>query len=170
LRKPGDAVKDARLAILHHWRVGAPNDRLAHLVRVAGRACMRGLQLRVAEHSVSVGHWIFLRILWRSDGITQRDLSMQAGVMEPTTFTALKAMEKLGYVTRKQAAGNRKNVYVWLTRKGRALETKLVPLAEDVNEIAIHGVSAAEIAITRRTLLALIENLTDDELNPACPA
>jgi DNA-binding MarR family transcriptional regulator len=158
-------AKDTRLAILDHWREAAPNDRLAHLVRDAGRACMRALQLRLAEHSVSFGHWTFLRILWRSDGITQRDLSVQAGVMEPTTFTALKAMEKLGYLTRRQAPNNKKNVYVHLTRKGRALEAKLVPLAEEVNRIAVERVAPADVAVTRKTLLALIENLAADELN-----
>jgi DNA-binding MarR family transcriptional regulator len=158
-------TRDTRLAILHHWREAAPNDRLAHLVRDAGRACMRALQLRLAEHSVSFGHWTFLRILWRSDGLTQRDLSVQAGVMEPTTFAALKTMEKLGLVTRKQAPRNKKNVYIWLTRKGRALEKKLVPLAEDVNRVAVRGVKASDVDVTRATLLALIENLTEDELN-----
>jgi DNA-binding MarR family transcriptional regulator len=157
--------RDTRLAILHHWREAAPNDRLAHLVRDAGRACMRALQMRLSEHSVSFGHWTFLRILWQSDRLTQRDLSVQAGVMEPTTFAALKAMETLGYITRKQAPNNKKNVYVCLTRKGRALEKKLVPLAEEVNRVAVRRAKPSEIAITRKTLLALIESLTEDELS-----
>jgi DNA-binding MarR family transcriptional regulator len=161
--------KDTRLAILDHWREAAPNDRLAHLVRDAGRACMRALQMRLAEHSVSFGHWTFLRILWEADGITQRDLSVQAGVMEPTTFAALKAMEKLGYITRRQLPNNKKNVYIVLTRKGRALEKKLVPLAEEVNRVAVRGVKSPDIATTRRTLLAMIENLSEDELSSENP-
>ena len=86
-----------------------PNDRLAHLVKDATRALLRALQMRLTAHEVSLGHWTFLRILWESDGITQRELSEQAGVMEPTTFSAIKAMEKLGYVARKQLPENRKN-------------------------------------------------------------
>ena len=106
------------------------------------------------------GHWTFLRILWERDGLTQRELSDEAGVMEPTTFAALRAMEELGYIVRKQTAANRKNVYVYLTRKGRALEAKLVPLAEEVNRIAVRGASAGDVKATRRTLLAVIENLS----------
>ncbi len=150
---------------MHHWREAVPNDRLAHLIRDAARSCVRALQMRLAEHSVSFGHWTFLRILWDSDGLTQRDLSVQAGVMEPTTFTALKAMERLGYITRKQAANNRKNVYIHLTAKGRALKKKLVPLAEEVNEVAFRAIRSSDVAATRRTLLALIENLAADEMN-----
>jgi DNA-binding MarR family transcriptional regulator len=130
--------------MLRHWREAVPNDRLAHLVKDATRGLIRALTMRLAEHQVAFGHWAFLRILWETDGLTQRELSLQAGVMEPTTFAAIKAMEKLGYVARKQMPSSRKNVYVFLTPAGRALKEKLVPLAEEVNRIAVRGVGAAE--------------------------
>ena len=155
--------KQATQEILRHWREAVPDDRLAHLVKDATRALVRALQMRLVEHGVSFGHWTFLRILWEHDGLTQRNLSEEAGVMEPTTFSALKAMEQMGYVTRRQLPENRKNIYVFLTAKGRALKEKLVPLAEDVNRIAVAGVSAADIARSREILLAIIENLARDE-------
>ncbi|HEY6380973.1 MAG TPA: MarR family winged helix-turn-helix transcriptional regulator [Pseudolabrys sp.] len=154
-------------SILQHWREAVPDDRLAHLVKDATRALVRALQMRLARHAVSFGHWTFLRILWEADGITQRELSEQAGVMEPTTFSALKAMERLGYVVRRRRGGDRKKVYVFLTPKGRALRDKLVPLAEEVNRIAVRGVPAADIATTRALLLAIIENLARDEQGAA---
>ncbi len=151
--------------ILRHWQEAVPNDRLAHLVKHAARGLARALQMRLTEHAASYGHWTFLRILWESEGLTQRELSARAGVMEPTTFSALKAMEKRGYITRRQSPHSRKEVDVYLTPKGRALKAKLVPLAEDVNEVALRGVASAEVAATRRVLLALIENLAADEGN-----
>ena len=149
--------------ILHHWREAVPEDRLGHLVKDATRALVRALQMRLAEHGVSFGHWTFLRILWERDGLTQRELSGQAGVMEPTTFSALTAMEKIGYVRRRRVAENRKNIYVFLTAKGRALKEKLVPLAEDVNRVAVAGLADEDISRTREVLLAIIDNLARDE-------
>src|SRR5690554_6743902 len=105
---------DDTRTLLRHWQEAVPNDRLAHLVKDATRALVRALQMRLTEHAVSFGHWTFLRILWETEGLTQRELSKQAGVMEPTTFAALKAMEALGYVERKRRPGNRKNMYVYL--------------------------------------------------------
>ena len=72
-------------------------------------------------------------------------------------------MEKLGYVTRKQLPDNRKNVYVYLTPKGRALKAKLVPLAVEVNNIAVRGVRADEVEVTRRVLVAMLENLSKEK-------
>jgi DNA-binding MarR family transcriptional regulator len=158
------ASEPATREILRHWQEAVPNDRLAHLVKHAARSFARALQMRLAVHSVSYGHWSFLRILWESEGLTQRQLSGQAGVMEPTTFSALNAMERLGYVVRKPSPTSRKEVHVYLTRKGRALKNKLVPLAEEVNEVALQDVESADIAATRRTLLAFIENLAADEM------
>ena len=121
---------------------------------------MRELQSRLAPHGVSFGHWTFLRILWERDGLTQRELSDEAGVMEPSTYAAITAMEKLGYVRRIQVPQNRKNVYVHLTAKGRALRGKLVPLAVAVNKAAVRGVSRDDVAAARRTLMAVIANLS----------
>ena len=158
------ASEPATREILRHWQEAVPNDRLAHLVKHAARGFARALQMRLAEHAVSYGHWSFLRILWESEGLTQRQLSGQAGVMEPTTFSALNAMERLGYVVRQPSPTSRKEVHIYLTRKGRGLKNKLVPLAEEVNKVAQGEIDTAAIATTRRTLLAFIENLAADEM------
>ena len=150
--------------LLRHWRDAVPNDRMAHLVKDATRALVRSLQTRLAKHEVSFGHWTFLRILWEKDGLTQRELSREAGVMEPTTFTALKAMESRGYIVRRQLAGNRRKVHIFLTARGRALKRTLVPLAEAVNRAAVRGVTSADIAATRRTLMSVLVNLARAEM------
>lgn len=150
--------------ILRHWRDAVPNDRLAHLIRDTERAFRRALQIRLAPHGVPFGHWAFLRILWESDGLTQRELSERAGVMEPTTFAAMKAMEELGYVSRRHLPNNRKNVHVFLTDAGRQLKEHLVPLAEETNQVSTAGLSTHDLAITRKVLLAMIANLAEDEI------
>ena len=83
--------------------------------------------------------------------------------MEPTTFAALKAMASLGYVVRRPVTGDRRKKHVFLTSRGRALERRLVPLASEINAIAVRGVAQGDVAATRRTLLAILENLAADE-------
>jgi DNA-binding MarR family transcriptional regulator len=146
-----------------------PHDRFAHLVKLAARGLARALQMRLTEHAVSYGHWSFLRILWEAEGLTQRELGARVGVTEPTTFSALQAMAKRGYVVRRRNPRSRKEIQVYLTPAGRALKAKLVPFAVDVNAVALRGIAAADVAATRRTLLALIENLAADEIAPLTP-
>lgn len=108
---------------------------------------------------MSFGHWTFLRILWARDGLTQRELSDEAGVMEPSTHAAIKAMEKLGYVKRARVPDNRRTVYVHLTSKGRALERRLVRLAKAANRDAVRGLRASDVETAKRVLVAVRENL-----------
>jgi DNA-binding MarR family transcriptional regulator len=156
----GEAEISSRL--LKHWHQAVPNDRMAHLVKDSARSFLRSLQVRLARHGVSLGHWTFLRILWQQDGLTQRELSQEAGVMEPTTVIALRGMEALEYISRERVAGNRKNVYVFLTAKGKALKRKLVPLAEEVNALAMGALRSEDIETTRRSLLVMLDNLAQD--------
>ena len=47
--------------------------------------------------------------------------------------------------------------------QGRSLRDKLVPLAEEVNQIALEGINPATIAAARDMLLKMIHNLAADE-------
>ena len=152
----------ARAQLPSHWRELLDDERLTHLIRTAFRCSSGALQRRLKEHGVAYGHWTLLRILWRTDGLTQRQLSIQAGVTEAATATALQAMEKLGYITRQKLPDNRKEVRVFLTGRGNALRATLVGCAEDVNGVVAGGVPEEDLAITRRTLLAIIDNLERD--------
>jgi len=148
---------------IKHWRDAVPNDRFAHLVRDVSRAFTRSLTIKLERHGIPFGHWTYLRVLWEADGLIQKELSKRAGVMEPTTFIALKLMESQGYIIRKKLPPNKKNVYIYLTDKGRELKNELVPLAIESNNSGAEGISAANIQITRKTLLAMLENLAHEE-------
>ncbi|WP_226464786.1 MarR family winged helix-turn-helix transcriptional regulator [Hydrogenophaga taeniospiralis] len=149
-------------SIAADWRGVLTDERLAHLIKSAFRCTSSSLSRRLRQHDVLYGHWTLLRILWRGDGLTQRQLSEQAGVTEPSTINALKAMEAQGYVFRLKVPGNKKNIRVFLTPKGVALRSAIVICAEEVNDIAMQGVPSEDLATTRRTLLAIIDNLTRD--------
>jgi DNA-binding MarR family transcriptional regulator len=158
--------KDEKTAppLPHDWREAVPNDRLGPLIKDAARAMSRGLQIRLVEHSVSIGYWPFLRILWEREGLTQRKLAELAGLREPTAFNALQQMEKLGYITRRKLPGNMRNICVYLTPEGKALRKSLIPLAEQLHEVAIRGLSDREVATVRKALLRIVKNIEEDEI------
>ncbi len=162
IRAGAPAAAAASDVILRHWREAVPDDRFAHLVKDATRSFQRSLQMRLAGFDVPFGHWTFLRALWERDGLTQKQLSDEVGVMEPTTLMAVRAMEARGWVERRRRADNRKNVYVFLTAAGRALKDVLVPLAEAVNHVGAQGIAPDDLATARRVLLAMITNLADN--------
>src|ERR1043165_8663513 len=129
-----------------------PTHSIGYLTRIAFRAFSRALEVRTAPHGVSAGQWRFLRGLWREDGLTARELSRRVGMREPTTVIALKSLERSGFVTRRKSDEDRRKVHVFLTDASRALEAVLLPAVAEVNDIALAGLTKAEVATLRKAL------------------
>lgn len=139
------------------------DERLAHIVRLLSRKFRRSLEYRLSEHKISFGHWIFLRILWEEEGLSQKELSKRAGLMEPTVHSAITKMESLNLVTKRAPNPKKRRQLVYLTEKGSKLRKALVPLAEETNRVAVEGIDDKELASLRKQLLNMIDNLTTDE-------
>lgn len=139
------------------------DERIAHLVRLCARGFGRSLQMRLADHDVSFGQWVFLRILWNEEGLSQREMADRAGLTEPTVHTALLKLEALGYVTRSTLPGNRRKQHTFLTEAGKRLREVLEPLAVEVNAQAMRGLSDEAAESFRQVLVQVIDNLEDDE-------
>lgn len=150
--------------------IGAENtseERVARLVRLAARGFNRALQLRLQTENVTFGQWIFLRILWQGDGLSQRELSDKANLTEPTAHSALIRMEELGYIVRRNIEGNKRRQHAFLTEKGWELRDLLEPLAHEVNEIALAGLNKDERKTLHKALATMNRNLEADERRAA---
>jgi DNA-binding MarR family transcriptional regulator len=139
------------------------HERIAHLTRLAARRFSRSLRIRLAQQDITFGHWVFLRILWAEDGLSQRRLSELANLTEPTTHTALAKLEQLGYIERRNLDGNRRRQHAFLTPEGRALRATLEPMAIEVNTVSLTGIDDQEREALRRVLTRIIANLEEDE-------
>jgi Transcriptional regulators len=144
-----------------------PTNSIGYLTRIAFRAFSRALEVRTAPHGVSSGQWRFLRVLWREDGLTQRELSRRVGMREPTTVIALKSLERSGFVIRQKSVEDRRKAHVFLTPEARALEAVLLPAVSEVNVIALAGLSEAEIKVLRKALTRVGRNLAADAADAA---
>ncbi|UMA67138.1 MarR family winged helix-turn-helix transcriptional regulator (plasmid) [Roseivivax marinus] len=142
-------------------------ERIARLIRLAARSFNRSLQMRLTREGVTFGQWIFLRILWKGDGLSQRELSERAHLTEPTAHTALLRMEELGFITRRNVGTNKRRQHAFLTEKGWQLRDRLEPLAVETNDLAVAGLSESEVDILRHALSVMIRNLERDEKDAA---
>jgi len=132
---------------------------VGYQVRMTHRALQRYLQAQIGPHGVTLGMWYFLRILWREDGLTQRELSDRIGTREPTTLIAIAAMQRLGLVARGRDRSDRRKRIVSLTAAGRRLEAKLLPVAAEVVNTAVAGLSKRDIGRLLGFLATIQHNL-----------
>jgi DNA-binding MarR family transcriptional regulator len=134
--RPGSSEPEAAL----------PFERsIGYQVRLTHNLLQRYLQLKIAPYGLTLGMWYFLRALWHQDGLTQRELSVIVGTMEPTTLIAIKAMEKIGLVRRRRNADDKRKINIFLTARGQSLKAEVLPLARHVVDAATEGFSAREV-------------------------
>ncbi|HEY0941474.1 MAG TPA: MarR family transcriptional regulator [Steroidobacter sp.] len=140
----------------------ALDDSMGYLVRKTFRAFTRALEQRLAEHDVSISMWFFLRRLWEGDGLTQKDLSAELGLTQPTTVAAMDNLERRGLIRRSRNPDDRRKINIYLTSAGKDLKRSLSKYATEINEIALSGFSKSEVATLRDMLLRILDALSAD--------
>jgi DNA-binding MarR family transcriptional regulator len=134
---------------------------LRFLIRSVHRGFARLIEAEIgADTPITYAQWSFLRVLWREDGLSQRELSERLDLMENTTVVGLNIMEKRGWITRERDPEDRRRFKVLLTREGRALK-RLLPHVRKVNRLSVEGIAEADIEIMRRTLEGMLNRLED---------
>jgi DNA-binding MarR family transcriptional regulator len=117
------------------------------------------LRSRLRPHKVTPGQWIFLRALWREEGLSQRELSRRVHTTEPTTVSALRLLERNGLIRRVRNTNDRRTINIFLTPKGRALEDTLLPSVLELNRVATEGLSREEVEDAFRLLNTMQRNV-----------
>lgn len=132
---------------------------IGYQIRTTHRMLQRYLQSKIEPHGVTLGMWYFFRVIWREEGLTQRELSERVGTMEPTTLTALRSMERAGFIRRERNGTDGRKINIFLTAEGRALEAKLLPLGKQVVDDATVGMKADERRAFLRVLGLIQKNI-----------
>lgn len=131
---------------------------IGFLVSVASRKLLRVLDRQIAGHGITSGTFFYLRVLWQENGISQGDLARRVNTSAPTANAALRKLETAKLVVLKSDPDDGRRVTVSLTRKGRELEKKILPIMAETNKILSQGMSKKQIDEFRKTLALLQAN------------
>ncbi|MDO8299478.1 MarR family winged helix-turn-helix transcriptional regulator [Lacisediminimonas sp.] len=133
-------------------------DSIGFLVSVASRKLLRVLDQQIAGHGITSGTFFYLRVLWQENGISQGDLARRVNTSAPTANAALRKLQAAKLVVLNSDPEDGRRVSVSLTRKGRELEKKILPIMAETNKILSHGMSKKQIDQFRKTLVLLQAN------------
>ena len=114
---------------------------------------------RVEGEEVTPEQWAVLIRLWESDGPTQAELSETTFRDAPTMSRILAVMETRGLLERRPDRVDGRVRRVHLTRVGRALKKKLVPVVQRIVERMVEGVEERDLLVTRKSLQRMFANL-----------
>lgn len=145
-------------------RSGFPlKQSLGNQIRVTSRLYDRAIASRLKAFDIPYGAWGFLRQLWQKDGQTQLELASALDLSASTVVFGIDRMEKMDLILRERSSTDRRNVHIQLTKKGKALEAQLLPVAVEVNEIAVSDISKQDLELFSQVLDRIQTVLRNDE-------
>src|SRR5215470_9543292 len=136
------------------------SEYLPYLINRVGLALVVDFtQTALADPGLSIAMWRVLAVLSDDGGQRQIDLAATTSIDVSTLSRVVTRLVKMGLVTRTRSATNSREVVVRLTPKGVAVVTEAIPKAIAAERTAIAGVPAKDLAVVRRSLRRMYENL-----------
>ncbi len=86
------------------------------------------------EHCITPRQFILLAILWKTEGLSQVELSRKIEVDRTTLVGIIDRLEEAGFLERRSCPTDRRAHRVWLTERGRGLEDDLAAAVDRVRE------------------------------------
>ncbi|GAB7543997.1 hypothetical protein CS8_036690 [Cupriavidus sp. 8B] len=134
-------------------------EPLGYLIRHTHRSFTRVLGERLLDHGISPAQWTALRALWREDGYSQVELAQRIRVEKASLTALLESLEKKGLILRSRSDEDKRRWNVHLTETGRSLEAVLMPIAPQIEKLAVKGLTKEESATLRSLLKKVWDNL-----------
>jgi DNA-binding MarR family transcriptional regulator len=108
---------------------------------------------------ITVSQWRYLRELVEEDGLSHGELTRRAGRQGPTTVVAVRSLAKNNLVELRGSRVDRRRTHVFVTERGREVVAKVGAAVKAVQDIALAGLSAEELAAFSRGLVKIQRNL-----------
>jgi MarR family transcriptional regulator, organic hydroperoxide resistance regulator len=116
-------------------------------------------QNALARHRLSIAMWRVLAVLSTDGGQRQVDVAAKTSIDVSTLSRVVTRLVKMGLVTRTRSTTNSREVMVRLTSKGTSIVARLIPKAIAAERTAIAGVQPKDLAVVRRSLRRMYQNL-----------
>ena len=127
-------------------------ESAGYLANHMARLFANALHERICPLGLAPAQFMTLLELWEEDGLTQKDLVRGLDIEQATMANTLKRMERDGLIHRQENPTDRRAQLIRLTDKARSLQDDATAAANEVNGIALSGLSDEE----RRELIRMM--------------
>jgi DNA-binding MarR family transcriptional regulator len=133
----------------------------AFITGKASTAMARNLQRKfvAAGVPISIEQWSVLYSLWKKDGQSQQELSLNTFKDKPSITRLVDNLEKVDLVVRKADPKDRRINKIFLTEAGKQLQTQTIELANDTLMQALIKIDEADLQVAKKVLQIVYENL-----------
>jgi len=136
-------------------------DSLGLMIHRTALALKSALQRCFKENGfeITAEQWAIICHLWEEEGLSQREIGENASKDKPNITRMLDALEKKRLIFRQPDPRDRRKFCVYLTKEGKQLHERLLPLAQTLREQVTRSLSQPEIDRVKETLSKINRNI-----------
>ena len=142
------------------WDAMLAPYHLGYRIKLLSQLLGRTFQERLEPFGLTLCHWLVLCCLWQEDGLATSDIAERLKQVGGTLTGVLARMEERGLVRREQNPRDRRVWQIWLTPSGKQLQQVLPPVARDIRDQSMVGISIPEQEQLSQLLERAIANLS----------
>ncbi|MAS04558.1 MAG: MarR family transcriptional regulator [Ahrensia sp.] len=132
------------------------DESAGYLANHMARLFANALHERIRPLGLAPAQFMTLLELWEKDGLTQKDLVRRLDIEQATMANTLKRMERDGLIEKQENPKDRRAQLIRITDKARGLQNEAIAAANEVNGIALSGLSEDERRVFIRTMSRVI--------------
>ena len=138
-------------------------NSLGYVIGRAGRSMGTRLNRNFTEkgYDVTCEQWAVLSNLWRRNGQSQQELASTTCKDKTSMTRLIDGLEKRNLVVRTPDKIDHRQKLIYLTSKGKEFQQKLLQIVQKTLQEAQQSVSIKDIAVCKKVLQRVYENLTD---------
>ncbi len=114
---------------------------------------------KLAPFGITPEQNLIMMLLWREDGLSQHDITQLLGKDKTNVARMLYSLESKNFIYRTDCPDDRRSLRVYLTDKGKQLKLEVKPIAESFSALVTQGISDEELALMRRLLNTIRDNV-----------
>lgn len=142
------------------WQEVLAPHGMGYRVKLLSQLLARKFQDRLEPYGLTPFHWVVLCCLWQEDGLATSSIGEKLQQVGGTLTGVLDRMEQRGLVRRERDTRDRRVWRIWLTEAGEELKYILPPIAFEIREQALQGISEQEREQLSEMLDLAIANLS----------
>ena len=142
------------------WQEVLAPHGMGYRVKLLSQLLARKFQDRLEPYGLTPFHWVVLCCLWQEDGLATSSIGEKLQQVGGTLTGVLDRMEQRGLVRRERDTRDRRVWRIWLTEAGEELKYILPPIAIEIREQALKGISEPQREQLSEMLDLAIANLS----------
>lgn len=144
---------------VQQWREVLAPHGLGYRIKILSQLMGRRFQERLEPFGLTPFHWVVLCCLWEENGLPTSGIGDRLQQVGGTLTGVLDRMEERGLIRRERDHHDRRVWRIWLTSDGEQLRQVLPPIALQVQDQTLQGLSEHEQQLLSDCVDRAIANL-----------